>query len=248
VNEADLKLLLVDDGTASSQAVMENLSRAGLPASGKAMLVHVGPPTDRSNVEARMRTKLSGWQFSSEELKGPPEDAILSACLWWSPDLLILGAGAHIGPLNIVHHARCSVRIVTGEPPPLQRPVRLLIGNDGSRKAAGAVSAVAGRCWPKDTEARILSVLESSAKDLKTYLESSTYTLANQLSASGLVASRRLIEGDPARELGREAERWNADVIFLGANGTTQASRFLLGGVSTAVVTRAQRPVEIVRG
>jgi nucleotide-binding universal stress UspA family protein len=238
-----LKLLVVDDGDAGSAAAIENLSRAGLPAEGKAMLVRVAPSAIGSEAAARVRSKLPGWQFFSEELKGPPEEAILRTCLWWSPDLLILGSGA----FDIVHQARCSVRIA---PPSLTSPVgpvRLLIGSDGSKQAAGLISAVARRSWPENTEALILSVLEKPSNDLKLQLASTSEIFANQLSLAGLTTQVRILEGDPARELNREAERWNADTIFLAASGASKKNRFLLGGVSTAVVTRAQRPVEIVR-
>lgn len=251
-----MKLLVVDDGSIGARAAIETLSRAGLPNRGKAMIASVaaaGTPAPDAGI--RIRSQLPGWEFYSEELKGPPEDEILKTSFWWNPDLLILGSNSEVNPsdrmiqnpLDVVHHARCSVRVVRPLMPAPKGPVRLIIGNDGSKEAQDVIAAVARRSWPADTEAKIIWVIEGPSKDLMSQLSSSDQTLVDQLCAAGLKAQGSILEGDPGKELAREAERWNADAIFLGAGGASRIDRFLLGGVSTAVVTRARRPVEIVR-
>ena len=45
----------------------------------------------------------------------------------------------------------------------------------------------------------------------------------------------------------REAERWSADCIFVGAKGQSAIERFLLGSVSASVAARAPCSVEVVR-
>jgi nucleotide-binding universal stress UspA family protein len=45
----------------------------------------------------------------------------------------------------------------------------------------------------------------------------------------------------------KEAKRWGADSIFVGARGLSNFERLLLGSVSTAVATRAHCSVEVVR-
>ena len=54
-------------------------------------------------------------------------------------------------------------------------------------------------------------------------------------------------EEDPKLLLIAEAERSNADSIFVGARGLSRVERFLLGSVSTAVVSRAHCSVEVAR-
>jgi nucleotide-binding universal stress UspA family protein len=62
-----------------------------------------------------------------------------------------------------------------------------------------------------------------------------------------VTAEAVLLDGDANRELVREAQRWGADCIFLGAKGHSRRERFLLGSVSAAVAARAHCSVEIVR-
>lgn len=54
-------------------------------------------------------------------------------------------------------------------------------------------------------------------------------------------------EGNPKRDLLNEAEEWEADSIFVGATSLSRADQFLLGSVTSAVVTRAHCSVEVVR-
>jgi nucleotide-binding universal stress UspA family protein len=65
---------------------------------------------------------------------------------------------------------------------------------------------------------------------------------------AGLDASSAVTEGDPKRVLVEEARRWGADCIFVGSAGFSKRfERFLLGSVSSAVVTREHCSVEVVR-
>jgi len=61
------------------------------------------------------------------------------------------------------------------------------------------------------------------------------------------VVSTLVVDGDPKALLPREAERWQADSIFVGARGVRGVERFLLGSVSAAVAARAPCSVEVVR-
>jgi len=55
-------------------------------------------------------------------------------------------------------------------------------------------------------------------------------------------------KGDPQRVLIEEAQKWDADSVFVGSRKFQRASeRFWLGSVSTALVTKAHCSVEVVR-
>lgn len=45
----------------------------------------------------------------------------------------------------------------------------------------------------------------------------------------------------------KEAERWDADCIFLGSHGLSGLDRFLMGSVSESVAVHANCSIEIVR-
>jgi nucleotide-binding universal stress UspA family protein len=55
-------------------------------------------------------------------------------------------------------------------------------------------------------------------------------------------------DGNPKQILIEEAEKWNADCIFVGANSyANKLERFLAGSISSAVAERANCSVEVVR-
>jgi glycine betaine transporter len=68
-----------------------------------------------------------------------------------------------------------------------------------------------------------------------------------RLSHAGLIVTATVAEGYPDRELIQEAERWNADSIFVGAHRMQALERRLLGSVSETVVRKAHCTVEVVR-
>jgi nucleotide-binding universal stress UspA family protein len=68
------------------------------------------------------------------------------------------------------------------------------------------------------------------------------------LNAKGLSATLHVHAGNPKDILVEEAERWNADCVFVGANALgSRMERFLLGSTSAAVAARSHCSVEVVR-
>jgi nucleotide-binding universal stress UspA family protein len=71
---------------------------------------------------------------------------------------------------------------------------------------------------------------------------------AESLRAAGFrQVSEAVEEGNPKVVIVDEAEKWGADLIFLGSHGRKGLDRFLLGSVSEAVARHAACSVEIVR-
>ncbi|MGZ8426356.1 MAG: universal stress protein, partial [Candidatus Binatia bacterium] len=95
--------------------------------------------------------------------------------------------------------------------------------------------------------ATALDWTENGFKDERAWLENILATSTAKLQASGISVSAIVKGGDPKEVLVEEAERLRVDCIFLGARGLRRLERFLLGSVSTAVATRAQCSVEILR-
>jgi len=56
-----------------------------------------------------------------------------------------------------------------------------------------------------------------------------------------------VVEGHPANEILSMAEEWNADLIIVGSHGRQGIKRFLLGSVSSAIVSRAPCSVLVVK-
>jgi nucleotide-binding universal stress UspA family protein len=186
------------------------------------------------------------------------------------PARLLLGSVS----AELVHHAPCSVRVVRG-PAKLEGPIRILVANDGSEEGEAAVDSVARRSWPDGTKARVLAVahtLVPAVPALVPALEGQTFATepayrvieaaderdwirlrwtteggSEQLQRAGLSAEAIVVEGDPRYEINAEAERWQADCVFVGARALGTLDRLLLGSVSGAVLSHAQSAVEIVR-
>jgi nucleotide-binding universal stress UspA family protein len=76
---------------------------------------------------------------------------------------------------------------------------------------------------------------------VKPFIESA----ARHLQAVDLNVSSKIEVGDPKQILVADASEWGADCIVLGA--AASPARPVLGGVTTAVVSRAHCSVEIIR-
>jgi nucleotide-binding universal stress UspA family protein len=181
-----MKVLVAYDGSSSAEAAIEDLRTAGLPQTGKALVVSVGNSGAASsgalgrfdecralaeNAHQRIQSYLPGWTVWSEGLRGQASEVLLDVCGWWHPDLLVLGshgrsrAGRFLMgsvSLDLVHQAPCSVRVVRdGRRSIGDEPLRILIGHDGSTEADALIRSVACRSWPADTEVHVISVVQT---------------------------------------------------------------------------------------
>jgi nucleotide-binding universal stress UspA family protein len=151
----------------------------------------------------------------------------------------------------------------------VEAPIRLLIGYDGSPSARAALRAVARRKWPAGSTARVVAVSEYPAvSSIVGLIPAAAATLAGRANemfvrlregveaaqedlgaVAGLHVSGKVLTGDPRRVLIEEAERSQADCVFVGSRGTGgPVERFVLGSVSSALVKNAPCTVEVVRG
>ena len=223
-----------------------------------------------------IKKSFPDWQVRDEALADSPAWAIIRTADEWKPDLVVVGAQGHsvlggrliLGSISqrVLYEASCSVRVARGRQRDGDSPLRLLIGVDNSPYSNAAVDAVCRREWPKGTEVRLLTVVdtvmaitpESSQPQILKWIEVGEednwdevrqvfQPSADKLRSAGLDASVMIRRGNPTNELIDEAESWCADCIFLGPKGVRGIDRLLLGSVSSAVSARAHCSVEIVR-
>jgi nucleotide-binding universal stress UspA family protein len=223
------------------------------------------------------------WTISTEGLWGSPAHILLETADWWHPDLIVVGshgrspmARLFLGSvsLELIHKARCSVRVVRAcGASPRSGPIRLIIGSDGSTEAEAVNRTVAARSWPEGTEAQIISAVQTlvpaatTALEANTFMQEPAYTVicevdererfrlqtvaassAKVLSGAGLKTTFSVLDGDPRDMILAEADLSNADAIFIGARGIGRMERLLLGSVSSHIVSNAHCTVEVVRG
>ncbi len=217
------------------------------------------------------------WAITYAAAAGSPTAILLGQAENWQPALIVVGAHGQsavsdlfLGSVSqkVAAEAHCSVRVARGQGAPAARPVRLLIGIDGSPGAEAAVAAVARRHWPDGSEVRLVNAVwnlpmpaiaverhETMTLQIAEWVAHENARIAEmverarvRLAGKGLEVTVAVREAEPRELLLTEAREWAADTIFLGARGRGRLERLLLGSVSSAVVQRAPCSVEIVRG
>jgi nucleotide-binding universal stress UspA family protein len=225
----------------------------------------------------RIQDEYPGWMIRAESAADSPAWAIIEKARTWNADLVWVGAQGHSGTgrlilgsvsQRVVADAPCSVRVARGSTEKkVSGSVRIIVGLDGSRDSEMALQEVAARQWPAGSEVRLVTVIDSAmstALALSALDPTASYGLnkktldtpkfakrMNQVAAehlnSRLAVSSLVRAGNPKVILVREAKRWKADCIFVGAKGLRGIERFLIGSVSLAVASRANCSVEVVR-
>lgn len=187
-----MKVLVGYDGSESSDALLDDLRRAGLPADAEVALVTVASERAGGGDEAaqmlgvaaaRIRAAFPRAAVTTEVREGTPARALIDRADAWTPDLLVVGSHGRsaLGRLllgsvshKVVSEARCSVRVARRDPDRKGEPVRILLGVDGSPNATGAARAVAARSWPAGSEARVVAVVSTNAPDVDPATEHET--------------------------------------------------------------------------
>ena len=224
----------------------------------------------------RVGKNFPGWKVRAEATSGSPSWEIIMRADEWKPDLVVVGSHGRsalgrfvLGSVSqkVLTEARCGVRVARGRVEVEDSPVRLVVGVDGSPGSEAAVREVAARRWPLKSEARVVVVedpmvptlvghlipsvaewVKESNRGETEWMQKLAERAAEQLRAAELLVSSAVLNGDPKRVLVEEAEKWGADVIFVGSTGfSNRFERFLLGSVSAAVAARAHCSVEVVR-
>ena len=203
------------------------------------------------------------WTVTNEAQPDTPHWAIIAKAAEWKPDLTVVGSHgrsvlgrAVLGSVSqkVLYETQCSVRIARGKSEISDdAPVRLVLGVDGSPDSDAMLDVVTARNWKQRSEVKLITAIEtfhqyaiepevqlSRIRDIQN-------NAAEKLTAAGLTVSTMLTEEDPKYVLVRQAEVWDADCIFIGAQGHRFLERFLVGSVSSSVAARAHCSVEVVR-
>jgi nucleotide-binding universal stress UspA family protein len=215
-----------------------------------------------SNACAYLRHQFPEWEIEAVSVSGSPAREIIDKAENWRAELIVVGSRGQSGlsrfllgsvSQKIVTEARCSVRVAR-DWTPSDHPARILIGLDGSPGADAAVRSVAGRFWPKGSEVRLVSSMgppHHHSGDMirveEEYIHQLHELAKDEFRPACLEVSSMIASEDPKQSIVSEAKRWKADCIFVGTNSHGRLGRWLLGSVSTAVVSRAHCSVEVVR-
>ncbi len=139
---------------------------------------------------------------------------------------------------------------------------KILIATDGSEYTKNSIDY--GVELAKNTEAKLHAIYvidtaafasipmdaawESMYELLKQEGDEATKYVADKAEAEGLTVERLTVEGHPAEEITKFAEKNSIDLIVMGTLGKSGLDRFLLGSVAEKVVRTSKIPVLVVRG
>ena len=135
---------------------------------------------------------------------------------------------------------------------------KILLDHDGSERGREILERSLPLLTRLQGDVAILAVIRPSefALDVaaQTALETATEDLAHQLATmqrrlqfAGVETVALIRLGDPAEEITRAAQEWQADLIVTPRCRGFFAARFALGATASRVLARAHCPVLIVR-
>ncbi|MBU3967840.1 MAG: universal stress protein [Euryarchaeota archaeon] len=139
---------------------------------------------------------------------------------------------------------------------------KILIATDGSEYTKNSIDY--GIELAKNTQANlhVLYVIDTAAFAsipmdaawesmyalLKQEGDEATRYAAESAEAEGLAVERLTVEGHPAEEIIKYAEKNSINLIVMGTLGKSGLDRFLLGSVAEKIVRTSKIPVLVVRG
>ena len=224
----------------------------------------------------RVLANFPNWKVTADSSCGSPAWELIARADQWKPDLIVVGSHGRtalgrfvLGSVSqrVLNEARCSVRISRGRVEEADSHVRIIIGIDSSPASLQAAREVASRCWPPQSEVKVIMVddplilghlghmippleklIEEDKIEQRAWVEEVSAEPIALLQQAGIKASGELREGDPKKELPTAAQEWSTDCIFVGSAGfSNRFERFVLGSVAAAVAARAHCSVEVVR-
>jgi len=143
--------------------------------------------------------------------------------------------------------------------------MRILLAIDDSKFSQAAIETVMAQAKPKETEVRVLHVIEpvpiypdglawgysSEAAQIpeeqRKEAEGLMARASQKLRAAGFNVTTATEVGNPKVVIIDSAKEWPADLVIVGSHGRKGLDRFLMGSVSEAVARHASCSVQIVR-
>lgn len=211
------------------------------------------------HAQERIHSILPGWDVRFAATYGSPAWEILSAADDFQADLIVVGSQGRTGlsrfvlgsiSQKVLSTAHCSVRVARGHIEVDPSPERIVIGFDGTEGSIAAADAVARRNWSQGSEVRLIAagVHEEGSPVGREWIERAAHGPLKSIQAAGYAAELVISSGNPKRILVEEAEKWDADCIFVGATSAVgRLERYLIGSTSSAIASRAHCSVEVVR-
>jgi nucleotide-binding universal stress UspA family protein len=251
------RIVLATDGSPTAETA-ERIA-AALARTGKGSLTVVHAYVDPARGEAAVERALAiarelGVKATPLLSPDEPSDAVIDAAVQGDAELIVTGSrglfreeqvfGSVVKKIAL--NAPCDVLLTrpreqdrsSADAPPYRR---VLIATDGSATADRA--ARKGYTLAKRLGAEVTLVFVGHPKTGQLILEDTAATMGTDVERT----ERVLLEGDPAEEIARAADKHGADLIVVGNRGMTGARAALLGSVPMTVAEYAPTDVLIAR-
>ena len=205
-----------------------------------------------------------------------PAEGVLSEAERFRADVIVVGWRGYgavrrllMGSVSrgVVRGAKCAVLVVRRRP---RRVRRIVIGFDASPNALRAVRLVGKLVAPRDGQVTLISVVELMApasrgprvggirstvarevRRINTARSKAAVKALNraadELKRSGWRTRIELRTGEPLRELIAAVSTAQAQLLVVGARGTSGVRHLLLGSVAEGVLNRCPVPVLLAR-
>ncbi len=201
---------------------------------------------------------------------GDASESIVETAEESGADLVILGQrGMTATPAfllggvsqKVAMHAPCSVLVVKGPTPALERILLAVDGSEASSKAAQFLAAIPFKApvrltvvtvWPPQRLGLLGSApdepgLRSQTEGIQEKGEAFLRDLADTFRQGPYELQTEWLQGDPASSILDAIRRHQAQMVVVGARGLKAIKRFLLGSVSQKVLVHAPCSVLIIR-
>lgn len=127
------------------------------------------------------------------------------------------------------------------------KPMNILVGYDGSSHAKAAIKLICDLPLPADSLIFMLGVFTPRQTSDHELLRISIEESGKCIQERGLAYKGETILGHPAEKLIEYAEKFQPDLLVVGAKGLRATLGILLGGIAQQVVEYANWPVLVVR-
>jgi nucleotide-binding universal stress UspA family protein len=227
-------------------------------------------------VDDAQRALATRWPDAEVVLSAKtPAEAILSEAQKFRADVIVIGWRGH-GPArrllmgsvsrDVVRRATCGVLVV-------RRPTRIrhvVVALDGSPNATRALRLIAALPPPRDGRVTLVQVVEVMAERGRgpsvAGIRATVSEVVRQMNADRVERARKTLDhasvqlrragwgtrteqrtGEPLRGLLDSVIAAQADLVVVGARGTSGVRQLLLGSVAEGMLLRSPVPVLIVR-
>jgi len=242
------------------------VSRSGMQGDVSAALEQEG--TEIVN-ETAQRARKRGISVVSEVIHGDPYEAIVEYSTQSAVELIVMPTHGRRGlqrfllgsvTERVINTADIPVIAVNPGTQPHTYPCQdLLVPTDGSRGSELALSEGVALANATDATLHILHVVETGSlgPDARTLVKDEELTTrADEIIADAIetaaAATVDTVEseielGIPSKEIRSYIDTHEIDFAILGTHGTTDFSRYMMGGVSSKIVRTSPVPVMWVR-